>query len=73
MYEDMTMEDAEKTGDRKIILLVMRRLLANALDNCGSREISAIAGRLAEVVRELDDMGAAPKPDEGIDEFTDAW
>jgi len=65
-YEDFTMEDAEKTGDRKIMLLVMRRLLASSLDNAGSDRVAAIAGRLQDVIRELEDMGAgAPKSDNG--------
>ena len=64
----MSIEDAARTGDRRKALEAMRDAMAAAMDIAEPAVIAQIAGRLAAVLKELDELGSSKKVT-GLDEL----
>lgn len=54
-----TISDAASSGDRKRTLEAMRDKLARDMDEAPPAVVAQIAGRLAAILAELDDLGGA--------------
>lgn len=49
----------EKTGDKTPVLYLVERFLAPELENKGIKQVEALKAKMAELMRELEGMGAA--------------
>lgn len=49
----------EKTGDKTPVLYLVERFLAPELENKGIKQVEALKAKMAEMMRELEGMGAA--------------
>lgn len=55
--------EAAVDEDRLAILIELRNLLADRLDNCGSdRDIAALSRQLVQVTAEIDELRKATEP-----------
>jgi hypothetical protein len=71
--EPMSMKEAEETGDSKIMLLTMRRILSVRMDAALPRDTSAIAGKIIDTLRELADLGVGTEEKYSLHKYTDDW
>lgn len=54
----MSVSEAAVTGLRRDALVALRGALAAAVDAAEPRELASLAGRLVEVLREIDDLSS---------------
>ena len=61
VQEPVTIVAAARSGDRRATLEAMRDKLAADMDNAPPAVVAQIAGRLAAILVELDELGPAKK------------